>query len=126
MWHNMRNRVRNTMSLRLAALATLLGFAAVACSSEQGDEDSSTGDDALSSTGHGSDEWFYSGALPTLENPSITASLAGQTNHVTGLLPRGVTLPDLPHVKTKQVNGRTQVDVVYPIATAAPEHDNSS
>ena len=113
------------MSLRLAALATLLGFAALACSSEQADEDAAAGDDALSSAA-GSDEWFYSGALPTLENPSITASLAGQTNHVTGFLPRGVTIPDLPHVKTKQVNGRTQVDVVYPIATAAPDHDNSS
>jgi len=41
-------------------------------------------------------------------------------------LPAGVTIPDLPHVKTKQVGGRTQVDVVYPIATAAAGHSNSS
>lgn len=122
----MRNKLRNPMSRRLAALALLLGFAAVACASEQGDEDNATDDDALSSTGHGSDEWFYGGPLPELQSPSITASIAGHTTRVTGFLPAGVTIPDLPHVKTKQVGGRTQVDVVYPIATAMPGKDNSS
>ncbi|MFO0743133.1 MAG: hypothetical protein U0270_45090 [Labilithrix sp.] len=125
----MRKRLRKTMSRRLAALALALGFAAVACASEQegehGDENA-TDEGALSSTGHGSDEWFYGGPLPQLENPSITASILGHTTHVTGLLPRGATIPALPHVKTKQVGARTQVDVVYPIATAMPGKDNSS
>jgi hypothetical protein len=113
----LRKCLRKTMSRRLAALALALGFAAVACASEpegdQGDENA-TDEGALSSTGHGSDEWFYGGPLPQLENPSITASILGHTTHVTGFLPRGATIPALPHVKTKQVGARTQVDVVYP------------
>lgn len=120
----MRKNRRKTMSRRLAALAFALGFAAIACTQEQADDE--TTDDALSSSGHGSDEWFYGGPIPQLENPKITASIVGHTTHVTGFLPAGTTLPDLPHVKTKQVGSKTQVDVVYPIATAMPGKDNSS
>lgn len=113
------------MLLRLTALAAFaFGFAAVGCAASDGEH--GTTDEDLASTGHGSDEWFYSGAIPVLDNPEITTSLAGHTNHVTGLLPVGAApLPDLPHVKTMQVNGRTQVDVVYPIATAANAGSNS-
>ena len=56
--------------LRLAALAALsLGLAAVGCAASS-DEAASTDGQDLSSTGHGSDEWFYSGAIPALENPA--------------------------------------------------------
>lgn len=72
-----------------------------------------------------SDHWFYAGPLPKLENPDVVASLEGHTARVTGFLPAGTSIPDLPHVKTKQVGGRTQVDVVYPIATARPGKSNS-
>jgi hypothetical protein len=70
------------------------------------------------------DEWFYTGPMPTLEDASVTLSLEGHTARVTGKLPANATLPPLPHVKTKTLaDGRTQVDAVYPIATANPDND---
>jgi len=115
------------MSRHLAALALALGLAAVACASETDADDNAAGDDgALTSTGKGSDAWFYSGPLPMLENPSITTALEGHTVRVTGFLPAGSTIPALPHVKTKAVGSRTQVDVVYPIATAMPGKADSA
>lgn len=110
---------------RLLAFAIAAGFAAVACAPEV-DENAGVDDDALTSTGRGTDEWFYSGPLPVLENPSITTSLEGHTVRVTGFLPAGANIPAIPNVKTKAAGARTQIDVVYPIATAMPGKEDSA
>lgn len=72
------------------------------------------------------EHWFYSGPLPTLKDAKVVVSLAGNTAHVIGYLPAGAAAPpQLPHVKTRIENGRTRLDIVYPIATAAPPKTNS-
>ena len=71
------------------------------------------------------DEWFYNGPMPVLEQPAITVSLAGNTAHLSGLVPVNAAVPDLPNAMTSSVNGRTRIDVVYPIATAAIAKNNS-
>ena len=104
----------------IAATAFVTGCTADAGSA--GDEESS--EDALAAKAD--EHWIYAGPLPALTNAKITASLAGNTAHVTGYLPTGAApLPDLPHVKTRIENGKTRVDIVYPIATAAPPKTNS-
>src|SRR6478672_2191836 len=104
----------------LALVASVFSLAACAAdpaSEEDGAGDGVTGEDAL--TAKADEHWFYTGALPRLENATVTVSLAGHTAHVSGLAPAGATIPaDLPHVKTKTENGRIRVDAVYPIATA--------
>ena len=107
-------------------LALLLASTAVAggCASKTSEDDGASTDDALSAKAD--DEWFYSGPLPALANASITVSLAANTAHVIGYLPDGAdALPQLPHVQTKADGTRTRVDIVYPIATAAPPKTNS-
>jgi hypothetical protein len=105
---------------RVALLGLLASvFALGACAADPAtDEDvnDETGEDAL--TAKADEHWFYTGGLPRLEYAVVTVSLKGHTAHVTGLAPRGTTIPQLPHVKTKDENGRTRVDIVYPIATA--------
>jgi hypothetical protein len=112
------------MSLRRLLLASLAigSLALAACASD--DADVGSNDDDLSAA-KADDAWFYSGELPALEDPNVTVSLAGHTAHVVGYLPRGKELPELPHVKQKDENGRRRVDVVYPIATARPGKSNS-
>jgi hypothetical protein len=65
------------------------------------------------------DAWFYDGPLPSLEAAEMIVSLKGHTVRVSGLLPAGAEAPaaDLTYIKSKIENGRTRVDVVYPIAT---------
>ncbi len=88
------------------------------------DDDQESSEDALAAKAD--EHWLYAGPLPALSNAKITASLAGNTARVTGYLPAGAAaLPDLPHVKTRLENGKTRVDIVYPIATAAPPKTNS-
>ena len=104
----------------IAAISFVTGCTADAGSA--GDEESS--EDALAAKAD--EHWIYAGPLPALTNAKITASLAGNTAHVTGYLPTGAApLPELPHVKTRIENGKTRVDIVYPIATAAPPKTNS-
>lgn len=106
------------------SVALVLGSVAFACAPPS--EDAPAGDEQEISSSKVDDHWFYSGPLPTLENPSVVASMKGHTAHVRGTLPRGATLPsDLPHVKTHGEGGRTIVDIVYPIATASPSNSNS-
>lgn len=105
--------------LRIASLIALsLTLGACAAEPVAGDDDGAgeVGEDAL--TAKADEHWFYTGALPKLENARVTVSLEGHTAHVTGLAPAGVTIPELPHVRTKAEGARTRVDVVYPIATA--------
>jgi hypothetical protein len=115
---------RSSLVVLLAASSLLISTVIVAGCAAQAPEDAGSGEDAIVSS-KSDDEWFYGGPLPQLENPQVTASLKGHTAHVTGLLPVGTTLPDLPHVKTKLEGGRTRIDVVYPIATASAGHSNA-
>jgi hypothetical protein len=109
---------------RFAILALIAGSLLVgACAADTG-EDVESNEDAIVSR-KVDDHWFYSGPLPTLQNPSVTASMKGHTAHVTGYLPAGTELPELPHVKTKIEDGRLRVDIVYPIATAMAGKSNS-
>ena len=110
------------LALVLAALATTAVL--TACAADGQDDATGAANQDLSAKA--SDEWFYGGPLPALDNPHVVASLNGHTTHVSGTLPAGLTIPDLPHVRTSQVNGKTQVDVVYPIASAAKPSDNSN
>jgi hypothetical protein len=108
---------------RFAALA-VAALALVACAADSGSDETGSGEEAIVSR-KVDDHWFYSGPLPQLEDPQVTASMTGHTVRVTGKLPAGFQLPPLPHVKTKNEGGRTRVDIVYPIATAGPGNSNS-
>ena len=106
----------------LLATTLLAGGCAADPATDDGGESS---EDALKAKAD--EHWFYSGPLPALTNTTVTVSLEGNTARVSGLLPVGAPeLPPLPHVRTKSDNGRTRVDIVYPIATAAPPKTNSS
>lgn len=93
------------------------------CLAEADDDEVVSADADL--TAKADEEWFYSGELPALESPNVVVSLAGHTARVTGYVPAGVRLGDLPHVKLTEENGRRRADIVYPIATAAPGKSNS-
>lgn len=105
-----------SMKIFSAAFLCATGFSVLAgCASE--DTTGGSEDDLQ----HRKDAaWFYSGPLPKLENPNITVSIKGHTARVTGYVPAGTVLPEMPHVKTTaQADGRTRLDIVYPIATSA-------
>ncbi|CAN5227203.1 hypothetical protein BH09MYX1_BH09MYX1_49710 [soil metagenome] len=108
-------------------LALLVCFAApmsTGCAAQlASDEDVAPSEDELQKRADA--EWFYNGTLPALEQPKITVSLKGHTAHLTGLLPLGSSVPNLPHVKVKTEGTRTRIDAVYPIATARPGKSNS-
>lgn len=112
-----------SMKVFSAAFLCATGFSVLAgCASEDSVDPS---EDNL--THRADSEWFYSGPLSKLENPSITASIKGHTAHVSGYLPAGTTLPTLPHVHTKTAaDGRLRVDVVYPIATSAKGNNSKN
>lgn len=117
----------------LVRLASVLGLFAsmslVACAADTGEDEGGTagGSSEDELRVRGTAEWFYSGSLPTLESPQVTVSLKGHTARVTGVVPNGVSVPELPHVRqTRTSNGRTQLDIVYPIATGADYADNAS
>ncbi len=115
------------MSRTAAVLSLVIGSSFLlglgACTVDTG-EDAESSEDAIVSR-KVDDHWFYGGPLPALQSPSVTASLEGHTARVTGYLPAGTELPDLPHVKTKAENGKLRVDIVYPIATAIGGKSNS-
>lgn len=98
----------------LIAVSLSLGACAADPADNPGDE--ALGEDDL--TAKADEHWFYTGALPKLENARVTVSLRGNTARVSGLAPAGATIPDLPHLRTKPEGARTRVDIVYPIATA--------
>ena len=110
------------------ALGVLLATSILAggCAADPGsaEDEGEASEDAL--LAKADEHWFYTGPLPALKDAKVIASLEGNTAHVVGYLPAGAAaLPTLPHVKTKLENGRTRVDIVYPIATAAPPKTNS-
>lgn len=111
------------LALTLMLAASIL---AGGCAAETGSDDAEAeaNEDAL--VAKADEHWFYTGPLPALKDAKVIVSLEGNTAHVIGYLPAGAAeLPELPHVKTRIENGRTRVDIVYPIATAAPPKTNS-
>ena len=109
------------LALGLLLATTILS---AGCATEPADGDGASSEDELRAKAD--EEWFYVGPIPTLKDAKVTVSLAANTAHVSGFLPTGSPeLPPLPHVKTRLENGRTRLDIVYPIATAAPPKTNS-
>lgn len=94
---------------------------AVACGAEEaGEGDAQSTEDYLKNAEQGgkpSQKWIYEGMLPALEKPAVFVSLKSHTARVTGLLPVGFAGPLPFYAESAPVNGRTQVTVVYPIAT---------
>lgn len=107
----------------LAALLALSVLSAACAAPSEEDDGAESAEDAI--IRRADDHWFYSGPLPVLESSKVVASMKGHTARVTGYLPAGVSIPELPHVRKTVEGGRTRVDVVYPIATARPDKSNS-
>jgi hypothetical protein len=113
---------RRLFALPLLVLTAIGASSTIGCASpnDGGDEPAADTEDELRAKTN--EEWFYTGALPQLDNPVVTISLKGHTVHVRGTVPTGTTIPTLPrprdYVRTKTLaSGRIQVDVVYPTAT---------
>jgi hypothetical protein len=100
----------------LLALGTALMTQACAVDGTEGTPDDSTEDLAKGTN----DQWIYSGPLPALDSPTVTVSQTAHTARVTGLLPK-TFVGHLPFyaTATKLATGRTELTVVYPIATGA-------
>jgi len=99
-----------------------LALSSVACSAELQDT-TADGEDPLLRKTAATSNWSYRGPMPELESARMTVSLAGNTVHVSGVLPADYK-GQLPfHAITEPAPsqpGRTLVHVVYPIATANP------
>lgn len=116
-------------SLAVAALLAVTAIVMGGCAAEESGEstdDPAASEDAL--THRARDAWFYDGPLPALEQAQVFVSLKGHTVRVSGLLPAGAAAPsaDLGYIKSKSENGRTRIDVAYPIATGAEYSYNAS
>jgi hypothetical protein len=111
------------MRLRLPLFLVTAVVVLAGCAAETNEPPGDSSEDAL--VAKADDEWFYAGPLAALQDAKVTVSLAGHTLHVTGFVDPATALPELPHVKTKVVGLRTQIDVVYPIATAMAGKSNS-
>ena len=100
----------------LLALGTALMTQACAMDSTDPAEDNQS-DDLAKGT---NDQWIYSGPLPALESPTVTVSQTAHTARVTGLVPKTFT-GAIPFYATTVMlaTGRTELTVVYPIATGA-------
>jgi hypothetical protein len=109
--------MRNGFLLSILALGSIL--MTQACAMDNGSEENpdNTADDLAKGT---NDQWIYSGPLPALESPTITVSQTAHTARVTGLLPKNFA-GEIPFyaVTTKLATGRTELAVVYPVATGA-------
>jgi hypothetical protein len=85
-------------------------------------DDATTGDEAylknVEKTGGASQKWIYQGTLPKLDAAKVFVSLKGHTVRITGLLPAGYS-EQLPFYAVPKAleNGRTELTVVYPVAT---------
>lgn len=104
-------------SVALAFVTSLVASGCVLGSSVDSGEDELKN---VEKTGEKSQRWIYQGPLPALEDVKVVASLKGHTVRVTGLLPKSFVTPLPFYARTKPAaNGRTEVTVVYPIATGA-------
>jgi hypothetical protein len=107
----------------LIAASTLL-VCASACAPSSEEDDTGAGEDAITA-GKTDDHWFYGGQVPQLESPQVFASMKGHTVRVSGTVPAGTNVPNLPHLKSKAEGNKIRIDIVYPIATAGPGKTNS-
>jgi hypothetical protein len=112
-------KIVSALSLLLLASAAAVGCAAT-------DEGATGSDNGASEDelrqGPNSARWVYNGKLPHLENPSIVVGQTTHTVRITGFLPADYDQNDLPFYTADTatpVDGRTRIDVVYPIATGA-------
>lgn len=113
------------VSLALGAFALVGGTSACSADATDGAEGADSEGAVIPNietlTGR-SVQWIYSGPLPKLESPKVEVSLKAHVALVTGLLPAGYDLAKLPpYAKTLTVDGRTQLAVGYPVATAATD-----
>lgn len=113
---------RPAWSLAVLLASSIFAAGCAAESSSPSAEDGPSEDDIVAKA---DEHWFYSGPLPALKDAKVIASIEGNTAHVIGYMPPGAEVPDLPNVKSRIEGGRTRVDIVYPIATAAPPKTNS-
>lgn len=97
---------------------SVLSLSAFACGSGATDDAASSADsDLLKSTGPTS-SWSYRGLMPELEAPQVFVSLRGHTVRVTGLIRQGDERQLPFYVRSEDDNGRTRVNIAYPMATA--------
>jgi hypothetical protein len=104
---------------RAGAVLVCLPLALAACGSDSSSDEGGGGltEDQLRKGA--AEQWIYDGLLPALESPTITVSQTAHTVRVTGLLPTSFASP-LPFYADSQPSAdRTQIAVVYPIATGA-------
>jgi hypothetical protein len=96
---------------RLVALAVLASsLVAAGCLAEpEDDADLEIGEAALAQKAD--EHWLYTGPMPVLEAAKVFVSLQGHTARVSGLLPAGARVPDLPHVKAQAEGARPRLDV---------------
>ncbi len=112
--------------VKLASLLSFLALAAAtavgcAASEEETFEEDGSGEDELRQ-GPNSSRWVYNGMLPHLEEPSIVVGQTTHTVRITGFLPADYDTNQLPFYTrdtATEVDGRTRIDVVYPIATGS-------
>ncbi len=103
------------------ALTSLVGCAA------QNEDEEEIADDSEDALRKGAaEQWVYNGTLPHLENPSITVSLTAHTARVTGFVPADWSKPLPYYAAVRDVGGRKEVSVVYPVATGAEVNSQGS
>ena len=115
-----------SLALALMLVSSIVAGGCAAADAADDADDPAASEDAL--THRARDAWFYDGPLPALEGAQVFVSLKGHTVRVSGLLPAGATAPsaDLGYIKSKSENGRTRIDVAYPIATGAEYSYNAT
>ncbi len=107
--------VRAAVLASLAAAAAALSACVVAADDDGRAESDLT---AYEKYGGPSPRWIYRGLLPKLEQPRVVVSLGAHTARVTGLLPAAFSGPVPFYANAApRADGRTELSVVYPIAT---------
>jgi hypothetical protein len=109
--------MRNALLVTLLAVGSALLTQACAMDGTDAGAQDTQADDLAKGT---NDQWIYSGPLPALESPTITVSQTAHTARVTGLVPKSFA-GEIPFyaMTTALPTGRTELTVVYPVATGA-------
>lgn len=101
-------------SIKLVALVIVIA----GCRNAPKDANDSEARNLWASVGQ-SDEWYYNGPMPALEGAEIFASQTAHTLRITGLVPENFKGALPAYANAEVIDGRTRVNVVYPIATGA-------
>ena len=104
-------------ALLTAVLAAGAAYVLSGCASS--DRAASDGDESEDELAKGArEQWIYDGPLPKLDEVTITVSQTVNTARVTGYLPDGYDVSQLPfYADAVSEDGRTKIAVVYPVAT---------